>query len=178
MTMANAGAETAVRWAGRGRQLNVGIAEWALSAGEEDHVVTHALGSCVAVCIWDPVTRVGGLLHFLLPDSKLNPARAHAQPGAFADTGIPVLLRAAGEIGCSPRRAVIRLIGGATMNNADHPGFDIGKRNVLAARSLLWRHGLFVSRELVGGAEVRTVRLLLATGKVIVTNGPEFLEEL
>ena len=63
-------------------RLVVGIGEFAVSNEPDDVIVTHALGSCIAVCLLDPVARVGGLLHFLLPDSRINPgARADAAGG-------------------------------------------------------------------------------------------------
>ena len=66
--------------AGRGVRLVVGIGELAVSQSPEDVIVTHALGSCIAVCLWDPAVRVAGLVHFLLPEAKLNMERARRQP--------------------------------------------------------------------------------------------------
>ena len=57
-------------------KLIVGIGEFAVTDQPGGSIVTHALGSCIAVCIWDPAARVAGLLHFLLADSKINPERA------------------------------------------------------------------------------------------------------
>ena len=63
----------------------IGIGEFAVTTEPDAEIVTHALGSCVAVCLWDPVTHVAGMLHFLLPESKLNAERAARQPATFAD---------------------------------------------------------------------------------------------
>src|SRR5690606_5547237 len=68
----------------------VGIGEFAIAHGGTDVLVTHALGSCVAVCIYDPEADVAGMLHVLLPDSRISPQRASEQPAAFADTGVPL----------------------------------------------------------------------------------------
>src|SRR5262249_9994475 len=80
---------------GTGKRYVVGIGELAVGTQQQDVIVTHALGSCIAVCVWDPIAQVGGLLHFLLPESKINLARAAQQPATYADTGVPLLLQEA-----------------------------------------------------------------------------------
>ena len=114
----------------------VGIGEFAVSTGREDVLVTHALGSCIAVCIWDPTTLVAGLLHLLLPDSRINPQRAKEQPAAFADTGIPLLFQSAYAKGLQKNRCLVRLVGGAEVAGSGAT-FDIGKRNILATKNIL-----------------------------------------
>jgi chemotaxis protein CheD len=162
-----------------GRRLVVGIADLAVSDGLADSIVTHALGSCIAVCVFDPVVRVAGLLHFLLPDSKINPSRAQAQPAAFADTGIPMLLDSAFRLGAHKRRCVVHLIGGAEMTTLSNANtFNVGRRNLLAARHALWRNGVLIQGEAVGGSVVRTVRIDVARGGIQVTSGRETLVQL
>jgi len=97
------------------RRLVVGIGEFAVSDQAGDVIVTHALGSCVAVCLWDVERRVGGLLHFLLPDSAINLQRAMGQPAAFADSGIPVLFQAAYQLGATKATCRVALVGGAEL---------------------------------------------------------------
>jgi chemotaxis protein CheD len=130
-------------------------------------LVTYALGSCIAVAVHDPVTSVAGLLHYMLPEASLDRDKAAQNPYMFADTGIPKLLRDVCERGAKRSRLVVRLAGGAqTMNG--HELFQIGKRNHLAARKLLWKEGLLVKSEAVGGGFSRTVRLEASTGRVLV----------
>jgi chemotaxis protein CheD len=134
-------------------------------------IVTHALGSCVALCLWDPVARVGGLIHVLLPDSRINPARAQLQPAAFADTGIPLLFRTAYQYGADKKRCRVQLIGGADVTGmAAGPEGSIGRRNVQAARKLLWRNGVLVHADAVGGATARTVTLAIEDGGVEISS--------
>jgi chemotaxis protein CheD len=83
------------------RRLVIGIGEFAVSNRPGDVIVTHALGSCIAVCVFDPRAGVAGMLHFLLPESSINPDRAQQQPAVFADTGIPLLFEAAAHYGLS-----------------------------------------------------------------------------
>ncbi len=165
------------RAAGHGARLVVGIGELAVSNRPGDVIVTHALGSCVAVCLWDPTAGVAGLLHFLLPDSRINPQRAAEQPAAFADTGIPLLFQTAYAHGLHKNRCIVRLVGGAEIATSGAT-FDIGKRNVLAAKNLLWRNGVLINAEAVGGRAARTVNLFVASGRLVVSSGTDRAEEL
>ena len=153
----------------------IGIGEHAI-AGPESQIVTHALGSCVAVCLWDPETRVGAMLHFLLPESRVNPDRAKKQPGTFADTGIPLLIQEAMQRGLNKKRCRAHLFGGAAVGAQG--GLDVGKRNALAARRLLWQHGIFIHAEALGGTEPRTVNFSVADGLYQVSCGRELVQEL
>lgn len=98
----------------RKKRIVVGIGEFAVSNDKDSVILTHALGSCVAVCIWDPHVKVAGLIHVLLPDSRINADRASVQPAAFADTGIPLLFQTAYAYGVQKQRCLVRLIGGLT----------------------------------------------------------------
>jgi chemotaxis protein CheD len=130
-------------------------------------LITYALGSCIAVAIYDPVAKVGGMLHLMLPDSSLSPEKAEEFPHRFADTGIPLLFRNAYRAGADKRRLTVYVAGAAQVME-DNGFFNIGKRNQLAVRKLLWRAGVMVHGETVGGRESRTVRLEMATGRFFV----------
>ena len=140
--------------------------------------MTHALGSCIAVCLWDPQTKVGGMLHFLLPEAKVNPERAQKQPGTFADTGIPLLFQTAYRHGADKKRCRVKLLGGASIANSGGGGLDVGKRNAMMAKRLLWQNGVMVCGEAIGGNESRTVSLAVADGRLQVTCGREVIQEL
>src|SRR5580692_6617224 len=77
------------------KEITVGLADCRISNDPASVLVTHALGSCVAVAIHDPVAGVAGLLHLMLPESALDPAKAAVRPYQFADTGIPLMFHAA-----------------------------------------------------------------------------------
>jgi len=172
----NTGATLAGAPTGGLQRVVIGIGEQAV-AGAESYIVTHALGSCVAVCLWDPVVRVGAMLHFLLPESRVNPERARKQPAAFADTGIPLLIAEAVDRGLNKKRCRAHLFGGAAVGTQGG-GLDVGKRNGLAARRMLWQHGIFVHAEALGGNEPRTVNFSVADGQFQVTHGRERVQEL
>jgi chemotaxis protein CheD len=158
------------------RKVVIGIGEFAVSDRPGDVIVTHALGSCIAVCLYDPVSSVGGMLHFLLPEASINPDRAKQQPAVFADTGIPLLFQAAFERGLKKQRAIVHLVGGAEMTQSAAAAFGTGRRNVLAAKNLLWRNGVFVAGLEVGGTGARTLHLSVSNGRLEVFNGHSYKE--
>jgi chemotaxis protein CheD len=117
------------------------------------------------------------MLHFLLPESTLNAERAARQPGTFADTGIPLLFQAAYKAGADKRRLRVTLLGGAAVTGGS-TGVDVGRRNALMAKKMLWQNGVLVKGESLGGTDTRTVTLSAATGLIQVTRGREVVEEL
>lgn len=146
-------------------QIVVGMADCGFAQIPGQVLVTYALGSCIGLAVYDAKAAVGGLLHFMLPDSLIDSPRGRANPYMFADTGIPLLLEQVCERGASRRRLVAHAVGGAAMmDNANV--FEIGKRNYLAARRALWKAGVLLKGEAVGGVRSRTVRLEIGTGKL------------
>lgn len=138
-----------------------------VSGDQSDVLVTYSLGSCIGVCLYDPVTHIGGMLHYQLPSSKMNPERAQNSPFIFADSGMEFLLKKLLAMGANKKCMDVRLAGGAAM--ADGPGgFDIGKRNYLAIRKVLWSNGMFVNAEDVGGSSARNLYLDMGDGTVTV----------
>jgi chemotaxis protein CheD len=163
-----------------GRRHVVGIGEFAVSDQPDDMIVTHALGSCIAVCLWDAQAGVAGLIHFLLPESRINQQRAAEQPAAFADTGIPLVFQAAYRLGAVKARMRVRLVGGAEIAGDTTGGgtFNIGRRNHLAAKNVLWRNGVLIEKEEVGGRTVRTVHMGDNDGRVQISTGRDVVVTL
>jgi chemotaxis protein CheD len=149
------------------RQLVVGVADCRVTADVCSDIVTYALGSCIAVSVYDPVVRVGGLLHFMLPESLLDPALAESNPWTFADTGIPLLLEKAGREGAARRRLVVSVAGGAQVIG-DASRFNIGRRNCLAVRKALGCLGMVIDAEVTGGRDSRTLRLEIGSGRLLM----------
>ena len=148
----------------------VGISDAAVSSDAKAAIVTYALGSCIAISVFDPVAQVGGLAHIMLPDSEMDVKKAEANPYIFADTGVAMLLRRAAQAGASSRRLVVRIAGGAQVMD-DAGVFNIGKRNHLAVRRALWKAGLLIQGEATGGEVSRTVWLQLGAGRFWVREG-------
>jgi chemotaxis protein CheD len=155
----------------------VGISDCVVSGTQGDVLVTHSLGSCVAVAIHDPIVRVGGLLHFLLPTSTLDPRRAAAEPFVYADTGIPELFHRAYLLSAEKKRMRVCVAGGAQVTNGAG-AFNIGKRNLLACRKILWGAGVTIDGEESGGETSRTVRLDVSTGLVTLSTSVGEIHEL
>jgi chemotaxis protein CheD len=157
--------------------LVVGVGDCLVSRDPEGVLVTYALGSCIALMIYDPVARVGGLLHFMLPESSLDRVIAQQKPFMFADTGIPLLFHSAYQLGAEKRRLQVAAAGGAQVLDSEGT-FNIGKRNHLAMRKILWKAGVMVHAEDVGGTASRTVRLEVASGKVLLRGAGEPEKEM
>ena len=157
--------------------LVVGIGDCQVSKDPDSSIVTYALGSCIGVMIHDSVASVGGLLHFMLPESSLDPAKAEKNPFQFADTGIPHLFRSAYQLGADKRRLKVTVAGGAQIMDPQGT-FNIGKRNCLAMRKILWKAGVLISGEYLGGMVSRTVRLEVGTGKILLRESGQEEREL
>jgi len=136
---------------------------------DDDLIVTHALGSCLGLVVYDPVGRVGGLLHAMLPLSKINPAKAEANPYMFVDTGVPALFKALYEIGGQKSRMVIKAAGCGNPLGKNEM-FKIGERNYTILKKLLWKNNILLETEDVGGTTSRTLHLDVATGFTIISS--------
>jgi chemotaxis protein CheD len=148
----------------------VGIGDCRIARSPAASLATYALGSCIAVVAWDWKLKLGGILHIMLPDSSIDSAKATANPYLYVDTGVPALFRHLSENGSSKKYLRWCLAGGACMM-ADSSHFEIGKRNQLAMKKVLWRLGVFIDKEDLGGSESRSVRLDLETGQVDLRKG-------
>lgn len=152
-------------------RIVIGIGELAVSANPSESLVTYALGSCLGVVIHDPVAGVAGMLHAMLPQSSIAPDKARERPGMYVDTGVPELFRACYRLGASKERLVLRVAGGASSRDEGADQFQIGKRNFVMLRQLLWKNGVMVQAQDVGGNVSRTVTVSVATGVVTVRSG-------
>jgi chemotaxis protein CheD len=149
------------------RTLVVGIADMVASNDSSAMLVTYSLGSCLGITVYDPVNKAGGLLHIMLPDSKINAEKAVSMPAMFVDTGVPRLFHAVYNLGGDRRRVVVKVAGGAQLLD-EHGVFDIGKRNLEAFTALLAYNGYAAQAQDVGGMSSRTLRLDLTTGDVTI----------
>ncbi|HNU86603.1 MAG: chemotaxis protein CheD [Pseudomonadota bacterium] len=158
-------------------ELVVGISDLKVSNNPADSMVTYALGSCIAVAVYDPAAKVGGLLHYMLPDSTLDAEKARETPGMFADTGIPLLFKSCYGIGADKRRMVVKVAGGASILDESN-FFRIGQKNIMAMRKLFWRNNILIDAEDTGKNFNRTVRLDVGTGRVFIKRAGGPMEAL
>jgi chemotaxis protein CheD len=148
-------------------QRTVDISDLVTTDDPEDVLVTYALGSCIAVLLYDRVRRAAGMIHYMLPLSSTNVERARAKPAMFADTGVPLLFERMYRLGCEKKNLVVKAAGGGQLYD-DHGTFEIGRRNYTILRKMLWRNNVLITAEDVGGTKSRTVRMWTATGRVVV----------
>lgn len=146
----------------------VGVGDMKIGC-REDMLVTHALGSCLGLMVYDPAAQVGGLLHAMLPLSKINLQKASENPYMFVDSGVPELFRQLYELGGLKSRMVIKAAGcGQPLGNSEM--FKIGERNYTILKKLLWKNNILIEAEDVGGISSRTVYFDLSTGQVTISS--------
>lgn len=148
-------------------RITVNMSDAKVSRNPADVLSTYSLGSCIAVCLYDPMIKIGGMIHYQLPDSKIDANRAAEKPLMFADTGMKILINKLLTLGAIKRRMQIKISGGAAMNIGPK-GFDVGKRNYLAVRKILWKQGMFIDGEDVGGSSPRNMYLNIENGAVTI----------
>ncbi|MBN1806368.1 MAG: chemotaxis protein CheD [Sedimentisphaerales bacterium] len=147
------------------KKIIIGISDGKVSNNPEDILETYSLGSCIGVCLYDPTTTTGGMLHYQLPNSTMNPSRAKQNPLMFADTGMNYIIDKMLAMGINKKQTQVKIAGGASMDNGPD-GFDIGKRNYLAIKKILWQHRMFIDAEDIGGSSPRNMYLDIADGTV------------
>ena len=155
----------------------VGISDLKISNKDTECLVTYALGSCIAVAVYDPQAKVGGLLHYMLPDSALDSQKAREHPGMFADTGIPLLFKSCYKLGAEKKRMIIKIAGGARIMD-DTNYFRIGQKNLTALRKIFWKNNVLIDAEDIGENFNRTVRLEMSTGRFLVKGLGGVVKEL
>jgi len=149
------------------KPIYIGVGEIAVS-NNPDNVLVTSLGSCVAVIVLAPGICGAGLAHVALPSSNVNVEQSLVKPGYYADSAIPRLLAAMDNLHGGKRgRLLVKLVGGANIMDPNST-FDIGKRNVLATKKILWENRLGVLVEDIGEDISRNVRVKVATGQVLV----------
>ena len=147
-------------------EIIVNIADFAVASGESV-LVTSGLGSCVAVALHDPTTKIAGLAHILLPSAGFGPPSMH--PAKYADSGVALLAEEMRRRGAIQDRIVARLAGGARMFAALlSSGINMGQRNIDASRKALYKLNIPVVGDDVGGEYGRSVRVVCATGIMTV----------
>jgi len=157
--------------------LIVGISDIKISKSTNDVIITYALGSCIGIAVYDPIAKVGGLLHYMLPDSSLDERKAKENPAMFADTGIPSLFKACYALGAEKKRMIVKVAGGASILD-DTNFFRIGQKNIMAMRKIFWKNNVMITTEDTGANHNRTVRLEIATGKIFVRTSGGAMKEL
>ncbi len=145
----------------------LGLGQFGVAVGSGT-LAALGLGSCVAVALYDPRARVGGMVHVVLPSISL--ARDRSNAARFAETAVPLLLDEMTRSGADSGLLAARLVGGASMFATLTPAgtMHMGQRNVVACRSALAAAGIRIKGELVGGEVGRSVWFDVESGTVTV----------
>lgn len=148
--------------------IKIGIADMNVAKGE-DELVTFALGSCVAICLYDAERKIAGMAHIMLPDSKQLSSGAN-QPLKFADTALIELLKAMQQKGARSTVMTAKIAGGAQMFavTSSSPLGNIGKRNTEAVKAGLARFRIPIIAEDTGKDYGRTCYFDAATGTMLI----------
>jgi chemotaxis protein CheD len=128
------------------------------------HVVTTILGTCVSVTLWDPVKKIGGINHYMLPCWN---GEALASP-KYGSMAIPKLIERMLRLGSNPRQLQAKLFGGKGSDEVEQDTWMIGKRNVEVAEVLLKEAGIPVMGMSVGGPYGRKILFNTHTGEVML----------
>lgn len=141
----------------------VGIADMKMLRGEGE-LITYALGSCIGICLYDPVIKLAALVHIMLP---INMETGRKNPMKYADTGIRETLKQMEGCGARRVRIVAKIAGGAKMFEVSGGGNlgNIGQRNIESVHLNLKKEGIRLLREDVGGTSARTLWFDAATGQ-------------
>jgi chemotaxis protein CheD len=147
--------------------ITIDISDMKLSKSRDDILVTYSLGSCVGLTLFDPVAGVGGMIHCMLPLSKIDPEKAKLKPYMFVDTGVAAMLGELYAMGAQ-RQNLIAKVAGAGSPLGREETFRIGQRNYTILRKFLWKNNILIDKEDVGGSKARTLFLYMKEGKTTV----------
>ncbi len=146
-----------------------------ISSDPNSVIVTHALGSCIGMVLYDPIAKIGAMLHIMLPLSNSNKDRAAENPFTYADTGIPLTFKSMFKEGGIRNRIIVKVAGGAqVLDKSDF--FAIGKRNYLVTKKILWKNQILIKKEDVGGTNYRTLFLDISNGNTWIKYKDEVKE--
>jgi len=162
-----------------GETIDVEMGEVKVSSCLTDTLMAYGLGACVGVCVYDPILRIAGLAHIVLPEYQAvspnsNKERPQIAPGKFADSAIPFLIEEICRHGGEEHNLRATIVGGAHIFS---PGaatggavsrLEIGQRNTAAVVKALERRGVTLLASDVGGCHGRTVQLRVSDGTVTV----------
>lgn len=144
----------------------VGVADMIVGkVAERRRITTFALGSCIGLTMYDSFVKVGGMLHYMLPQPGADVLPAELNVAMYATTGVPMLLRKLQDLGLRKERMVVCVAGGAEVLN-DTSVFAIGQRNRTMLRKIFWKDGTKVAAEDTGGNLARTMTMDLDNGEV------------
>ena len=148
------------------KETRVRMAEFYIGKTPEI-ITTVGLGSCVGITIYDPKTKIGGLIHIMLPENKKGMKKAK-----YADTGIPLMIKKMEEYGARRSKFIAKIAGGAHMFNieSENSSIKIGKRNIKKVKKILKENKIKIKGEDTGENYGRTMKFFTETGEVMISS--------
>lgn len=145
------------------KSITVGIADMKF-ARQEGILITYALGSCIGITLYDPMIKLGALIHIMLPEIN---NMSDANVFKYADTGIAETLRKMNVLGGRNQRLIAKIAGGANMFNlkGNQTFGNIGLRNISSVKAILRQEGIRLAAEDTGQNYARTLSFDVSTGK-------------
>lgn len=149
--------------------IKVGMADLKICKAP-DSLTTLGLGSCIGACIYDPGTKIAGMVHFMLPDSTR--IKCNQNIAKFGDTGIVELVRQMEAAGAVRRRMVAKIAGGAKMfalaSSSNLTSLNVGDNNIESARTNLKALGIKIIAEDVALNYGRTIEFYPEDGRLLI----------
>lgn len=141
-------------------------------------LTTLGLGSCVGICLYDPVSKVTGMAHIMLPSSKA--IRKNENVAKFADTAIIELIKQMEVKGARRTRFFAKIAGGAQMFSfsSQNDAMKIGERNAEAVRGILKELNIPIRADDTGGNFGRTIEFFSADGKLVIKTAGQGVKEI
>ena len=155
--------------------VTVNISDMRVSRDPSELIVTYSLGSCIGLVLYDPIAQVGGMIHCMLPLSKIDPGKAKLQPHMFVDTGVVEMIRSIYDMGGTKANILAR-VAGAGSPLGQEKIFKIGQRNYTVLRKVLWKNNILIKNEFVGGTSAKTMYLEMSTGRTWIKSGGKEVE--
>jgi chemotaxis protein CheD len=151
------------------RTTNIGMGELVISRDPSDVLACIGLGSCIAMCVWDPVAKVGGVAHMLLPTSRSN-MEMNLSPAKYITCGVPNLVNRMVKNGASRQNLIVKITGGARMLTipGENNVLDIGQRNITEVKAVCKHENIPIVAEDLGGTCGRSIQLFVDNGRVMV----------
>lgn len=148
----------------------IGISDMMVSNSLDESLITYSLGSSIGIIIYDPVACVAGLLHSILPFSKMDIQKASRFPYVFVDTGVSLLFKEAVNLGADKKRLQVSAVGCSSIMD-DKVFFNIGERNFTVLRKFLWKNNILLNKKDVGGEVSKTIKVSVMDGNITVKYG-------
>lgn len=139
----------------------------AVSTQPDEVLVTYSLGSCLGVTLYDPALKIGGMIHCMLPLSKIDAVKAANNPEMFVDIGVPRLIQRLLDLGAQKKRLIVKVAGAAKLLD-ENGTFNIGERNFVVFRKILWKNEMLIAAQEVGGTIARTLYLHMESGRTVI----------